>query len=68
MNNYNKKKLTIIIKVLIVHIIIIFLLDLKLSLFFKSDIKSLNTIENAKFINLKSISMEEVFSKVDNRK
>ena len=60
MNNYNKKKLTIIIKVLIVHIIIIFLLDLKFSLFFKNDIKSLNTIENAKFINLKSISMEEL--------
>lgn len=60
MNNYNKKKFSIVIKVLIVHIIIIFLLDLKFSLFFKNDIKSLNNIQNAKFINLKSISMEEL--------
>ncbi|MBT7542943.1 MAG: cell envelope integrity protein TolA [Gammaproteobacteria bacterium] len=60
MNNFNKIKFVIIIKVLIVHFIIILLLDLNFSLLFNQDEKNLNDIKNAKFINLKSISIEEL--------
>jgi TolA protein len=60
MNNFNKIKFVIIIKVLIVHFIIILLLDLNFSLLFNQDEKNSNAIKNAKFINLKSISIEEL--------
>ncbi len=63
MNSNKKKKLSITIKVLIVHLVTIILLDLNISAYVKKDSNNFNDIKNAQFINLKSISLEEIQKK-----
>ncbi|MEL0102663.1 MAG: cell envelope integrity protein TolA [Gammaproteobacteria bacterium] len=63
MNRNRKKKLATLIKVLFAHIFIIFLLDLNISSIISNKPKNINQIDNAKFLNLKSMSMEEIENK-----
>ena len=63
MNRNRKKKLATLIKVLFAHIFIIFLLDLNISSIISNKPKNINQINNAQFLNLKSISMEEIENK-----
>ena len=63
MNNNKKKKLSITIKVLIVHMVSIVLLDLNISAYVKKDSNNFDNVKNAQFINLKSISLEEIQKK-----
>jgi len=63
MNRNRKKKLVNLIKVLFAHIFIIFLLDLNISSIISNKPKNINQIDNAQFLNLKSISMEEIENK-----
>ena len=63
MNNNKKKKLSITIKVLIVHMVSIILLDLNISAYVKKDSNNFDNVKNAQFINLKSISLEEIQKK-----
>lgn len=63
MNKSNKKNIVIAFKVFIIHIIIIFILDINLSAIIKNDRSNFNEKNNAQFLNLKSISMEELQKK-----
>ena len=63
MNKSNKKNIVIAFKVFIIHIIIIFILDINLSAIIKNDRSNFNEKNNAQFLNLKSISMEELQNK-----
>ena len=60
MNSNKKKKLPITLKVLIAHLAIIILLDLNISAYIKKDSNNFDNVKNAQFINLKSISLEEI--------
>ena len=63
MNKSNKKNIVIAFKVSIIHIIIIFILDINLSAIIKNDRSNFNEKNNAQFLNLKSISMEDLQKK-----
>ena len=63
MNKYNKKKFPILIKVFVVHLFIILIIDINISAVVNKDLKSLNEINKAQFLNLKSISLEELEKK-----
>ena len=63
MNRQSKNKLLVVFKVIIAHLFIIFLLDLNISAYIKKDSDNFNKIENAQFLNLKSISLEELKKK-----
>ena len=63
MNINRKKKLVTLIKVLLAHIFIIILLDLNISLMISKNQNNISEINNAQFLNLKSISMEEIVKK-----
>jgi len=60
MNNNSKKKFIVTIKVIIVHIILILILDLNAISNLKKNKNSFNEINNAQFLNLKSISQEDI--------
>ena len=60
MNNNSKKKFIVTIKVIIVHIFLILILDLNAISNLKKNKNSLNEINNAQFLNLKSISQEDI--------
>ena len=61
MNKNSKKK--IFLKVLLIHLIIIFLLDINLSELFDNKNTKLDTVDNSVILNLKSISLEELEKK-----
>ena len=63
MNRQRKNKSLVVFKVIIAHLFIIFLLDLNISAYIKKDSDNFNKIENAQFLNLKSISLEELKKK-----
>ena len=60
MNSNSKKKFIVTIKVIIVHIFLILILDLNAISNLKKNKNSLNEINNAQFLNLKSISQEDI--------
>ena len=60
MNNNSKKKFIVTIKVIIAHIFLILILDLNAISNLKKNKNSLNEINNAQFLNLKSISQEDI--------
>ena len=61
MNKNSKKK--IFLKVLLIHLIIIFLLDINLSELFDNKNTKLDTVNNSVILNLKSISLEDLEKK-----
>jgi len=61
MNKNSKKK--IFLKVLLIHLIIIFLLDINLSELFNNKNIKLDTVDNSVILNLKSIRLEELEKK-----
>ena len=61
MNKNSKKK--IFLKVLLIHLIIIFLLDINLSELFNNKSIKLDTVDNSVILNLKSISLEDLEKK-----
>jgi len=61
MNKNSKKK--IFLKVLLIHLIIIFLLDINLSELFDNKNIKLDTVDNSVILNLKSISLEDLEKK-----
>ena len=61
MNKNSKKK--IFLKVLLIHLIIIFLLDINLSELFDNKNTKLDTVDNSVILNLKSISLEDLEKK-----
>ena len=63
MNKYNKKRFPILFKVFAVHLFIILIIDINISAVVNKDLKSLNEINKAQFLNLKSISLEELEKK-----
>jgi colicin import membrane protein len=63
MNKYNKKRFPILFKVCAVHLFIILIIDINISAVVNKDLKSLNEINKAQFLNLKSISLEELEKK-----
>ena len=63
MNINRKKKLVTLIKVLLAHIFIIILLDLNISSMISKNQNNISEINNTQFLNLKSISMEEIIKK-----
>ena len=63
MNKYNKKKFPILIKVFAAHLFLILILDLNISAFIKKDAKSFDEINKAQFLNLKSISLDDLEKK-----
>ena len=63
MNKYNKKKFPILIKVFAAHLFLILFLDLNISEFIKKDAKSFDEINKAQFLNLKSISLDDLEKK-----
>ena len=63
MNKSNKKNIVIAFKVFIIHIIIIFILDINLSAIIKNDRSNFNEKNNAQYLNLKSINMEYIQNK-----
>ena len=63
MNKYNKKRFSILFKVCAVHLFIILIIDINISAVVNKDVESLNEINKAKFLNLKSISLEELEKK-----
>ena len=60
MNNNSKKKFIVTIKVIVVHIFLILILDLNAISNLKKNKNSFNEINNAQFLNLKSISQEDI--------
>ena len=60
MNKNSKKKYSIFLKVFLAHLIVIVLLDVNLSKIIEKDSKNFKLENNAKFVNLKSISLEEI--------
>ena len=60
MNNNSKKKFIVTIKVIIVHIFLILILDLNAISNLKKNKNSFDEINNAQFLNLKSISQEDI--------
>ena len=63
MKSRNKKKFSITIKVFIAHFLLIILLDLNISAFVKKDTYDFDNRNDVQFLNLKSISMEEIQKK-----
>ena len=63
MKSRNKKKFSITIKVFIAHFLLIILLDLNISAFVKKDADDFDNRNDVQFLNLKSISMEEIQKK-----
>ena len=61
MNKNSKKK--IFLKVLLIHLIIIFLLDINLSELFNNTNIKIDTVDNSIILNLKSISLEDLEKK-----
>ena len=61
MNKNSKKK--IFLKVLLIHLIIIFLLDINLSELFDNKNTKVDTVDNSVILNLKSISLEDLEKK-----
>ena len=61
MNKNSKKK--IFLKVLLIHLIIIFLLDINLSELFDNKNTKVDTVDNSVILNLKSISSEDLEKK-----
>ena len=60
MNNNSKKKFIVTIKVIIAHIFLILILDINAISNLKKNKNSFNEINNAQFLNLKSISQEDI--------
>ena len=63
MKSRNKKKFSITIKVFIAHFLLIILLDLNISAFVKKDADDFDNRNDVQFLNLQSISMEEIQKK-----
>ena len=63
MKSRNKKKFSITIKVFIAHFLLIILLDLNISAFVKKDADDFDNRNDVQFLNLKSISLEEIQKK-----
>ncbi len=63
MKSRNKKKFSITIKVFIAHFLLIILLDLNISAFVKKDTDDFENGNDVQFVNLKSISLEEIQKK-----
>ena len=63
MKSRNKKKFSITIKVFIAHFLLIILLDLNISAFVKKDTDDFDNRNDVQFLNLKSISLEEIQKK-----
>ena len=63
MKSRNKKKFSITIKVFIAHFLLIILLDLNISAFVKKDTYDFDNRNDVQFLNLQSISMEEIQKK-----
>ena len=63
MNKNNKKKLATLFKVFVAHVFIILFLDLNISAIIKKDEKNFNEINKAQFLNLKSISLQDLEKK-----
>lgn len=63
MKRRNKKKFSITIKVFIAHFLLIILLDLNISAFVKKDADDFDNRNDVQFLNLQSISMEEIQKK-----
>ena len=63
MKSRNKKKFSITIKVIVAHFLLIILLDLNISAFVKKDTDDFDNRNDVQFLNLKSISMEEIQKK-----
>ena len=60
MNKYSKKNLIITLKVILAHIFVIFILDINSLSKLKKNENNFNEINNAQFLNLKSISQKEI--------
>jgi len=60
MNKYSKKNLIITLKVILAHIFIILILDINSLSKLKKNENNFNKINNAQFLNLKSISQKEI--------
>ena len=63
MKSRNKKKFSITIKVFIAHFLLIILLDLNISSLVKKDTYDFDNRNDVQFLNLKSISLEEIQKK-----
>ena len=63
MKSINKKKFSITIKVFVAHFLLIILLDLNISAFVKKDTDDFDNRNDVQFLNLQSISMEEIQKK-----
>ena len=60
MKNNSKKKLAIFVKVFLMHLLILLLIDINFSKILGSSEKNTEIKNSAKFVNLKSISLEEI--------
>ena len=60
MKNNSKKKLAIFAKVFLMHLLILLLIDINFSKILGSSEKNTEIKDSAKFVNLKSISLEEI--------
>ena len=60
MNKYSKKNLIITLKVILAHIFVILILDINSLSKLKKNENNFNKINNAQFLNLKSISQKEI--------
>ena len=60
MNKYSKKNLIITLKVILAHIFVILILDINSLSKLKKNENNFNEINNAQFLNLKSISQKEI--------
>ena len=60
MKNKINNKLSVFIKVLLMHLFILFLLDINFSKILGNENKKIEIGNQVKFVNLKSISLEEI--------
>ena len=60
MNKYSKKNLIITLKVILAHIFVILILDINSLSKIKKNENNFNKINNAQFLNLKSISQKDI--------
>ena len=60
MKNNSKKKLVVFVKVFLMHLLILLLIDINFSKILGFHEKNIEIKDSAKFLNLKSISLEEI--------
>ena len=60
MKNNSKKKLAIFVKVFLMHLLILLLIDINFLKILGFSGKNIEIKDSAKFVNLKSISLEEI--------